>query len=654
MNDWIDIPVVEAMEYFGGVLATASKWAARYAGLIGLIGLLWSAFKLVNSRITIKDLWWDTIFKWVGFLLLMSLYPAITTGFSKIANEVGMKAGAGESAIITSLKSLRQNLSEDLKSQEKWAQELQVELVSRFEDLDLSEVKFENSNSYSDYMNSLSNEISMTKFNSSRDKKRAQELVDEYRTKSKHKVLFSATTLKALNSILIEKEMDGSDGENLTNSYTKLDIWLKDANGDDSYYLSPSAILRVSLLNAQVMWEKENTRFYVREEEIDEDPELNKFQKMGNKALLGLSHIWEMIMCFFCCLVIIISTIFCIIQYTMTILEYTIVVGIGALFIPLILFDGTKDIPKKFIPVFTAFMVKMIVITICIMFVFYLFIENTVSMIGDDSGMNLTIVAEVFFNAIIAYMLTSNAPKIAQTILTGQPQLSMGEFVAATGAAGMTAAGMAKAGVKGTRTAVDSGITTAGNINRGVKEMNTARKEAGLETGKMALKNGFTNSQARNMANKAAFNAGIKGLADGMIARPTKDLVNKMKEKGNNFLHGNTSFSTLNKVVGKGTWNGNGSNGGGGVGSGQNPHEKPHDFMNGSYKDENGKRTNLTTKEFINEKGKEGQIAGENIGFNSAVKAEEKALAKKNSQAQAKKAESLPENLSGEERAIKK
>ena len=47
---WIDVPVVQAIEYFSGVMATFYKWGSHYAVAIGTIGLCWSAFKLANSR----------------------------------------------------------------------------------------------------------------------------------------------------------------------------------------------------------------------------------------------------------------------------------------------------------------------------------------------------------------------------------------------------------------------------------------------------------------------------------------------------------------------------------------------------------------------------------------------------------------------------
>ena len=58
ITGWIDIPVVQAIEYFSGVLSTFYKWGTHYALAIGTIGLCWSAFKLINSRFSVRDFWW--------------------------------------------------------------------------------------------------------------------------------------------------------------------------------------------------------------------------------------------------------------------------------------------------------------------------------------------------------------------------------------------------------------------------------------------------------------------------------------------------------------------------------------------------------------------------------------------------------------------
>ena len=133
----------------------------------------------------------------------------------------------------------------------------------------------------------------------------------------------------------------------------------------------PSAILRVSILGCQIMWEKNQIAYALDLDEIDEE-NINFMKKGFNKMSATMAHVPTMIMTMLCCVVLIACCIFALIQYVMTILEYTIVMGIGAFFIPFILFDGTKDLPKKLVPVFTGFFIKMIVMTICLFFVFYL------------------------------------------------------------------------------------------------------------------------------------------------------------------------------------------------------------------------------------------------------------------------------------------
>lgn len=70
-------------------------------------------------------------------------------------------------------------------------------------------------------------------------------------------------------------------------------------------------------------------------------------------------------------------------------------------------------------------------------FVFYLFIQETVDIMTDNGGMNWVSFVTVVFTCVIGFVLTQNAPKIAQTLMTGQPQLSMGELVTAAGSLAM-------------------------------------------------------------------------------------------------------------------------------------------------------------------------------------------------------------------------
>ncbi len=637
VTGWIDIPVIQAIEYFSGVLSTFYKWGSHYALAIGTIGLCWAAFKLINSRFSVRDFWWDTFYKWLLFILFMSIYPLVTMGISAVGNRVGIQAGKGKQAIIDSLTSMKQSIEQDLAVQEKWADELEVELNSNFENFTF-ETSFGNSENYNSYIDSLTAEIGAAKFNSKSEKKKALELVNEYREKNKVHSLFGARTLQAIKDILVEKRPDGTNGDVLTSSYIDLDIWLKNADGSDSYYLSPSAILRVSILGCQIMWEKNQIAYALDLDEIDEE-NINFMKKGFNKMTATIAHVPTMIMTMPCCIVLIACCIFALIQYVMTILEYTIVMGIGAFFIPFILFDGTKDLPKKFVPVFTGFFIKMIVMTICLFFVFYLFIQETVDIMAENGGMNWVSFSTICFTSLIALVLTQNAPKIAMTLLTGQPQLSMGEFVQAVGSAVVGGKLLAKEASATAHATKEGAINIAqGYVDTrgGFSKVRAAGKAASQSTKEL----GGTDSQARSAAVK------------GMFATVGGDLKDKFKNAGNNFLHG-----------GNGGKRGMASSGGGMSGnqahqrSGQNTSRElgkddsrtlnqtsnPH-FQNATKFDSATQSSvNMTRKEFYDEKRQQGA----NIGNSTALKVMEKAEKK---QQQQKKDFALPENLTGNER----
>lgn len=619
---WIDVPVVQAIEYFSGVMATFYKWGSRYAVAIGTIGLCWSAFKLANSRFTVKDFWWDTLYKWLLFILFMSVYPALTMGMSALGNRLGIDAGHGKQAIIDSLTSMKRALEYDEEIGKQLESELNKELAqitAKTESITF-ETDFGDSNTYDEFIDKYYDEINTATFNSKSVKKQALEKINEYREKNKYHSLFSKRTLQAIKDILVEKLPDGTDGDNLLPEYVDLNIWLKDAMGNDSYYLSPAAIMRVAVLGCQIMWEKNQIAYAINMDEIDEE-DVNFMKKGFNKVTSTFAHIPTMIMTMFCCLVLVFSAIFACIQYLMTILEFTIVVGIGAFFIPFILFDGTKEMPKKLIPVFTGFLIKTIVITICMFFVFYILIQETVEIMSDNGGMNWVTFVTIVFTCIIGFVLTQNAPKIAQTLMTGQPQLSLGELVTAAGTLAMgTIKGARAAGhvaKEGTRKAAQTVVNTHG----AAAKMNSARKAASSAAKDL----GGTVTQQRM--------AGAKG----MFAAASTDLKDKVRSSGNNFLHGGKKA-------------GPGGPGMGGVGSGTQAHQRsgqntsrelgPEDSRtlnntsNPTFKGATRfdaatqSNVNMTRKEFYDEKRSQGQNIGNNVALDLMTAAEKKQQAK--------------------------
>lgn len=435
MNDWIDLPIINAIDYFQGILTWFLNFARTYGSFFGLIGLVWTSIRLINSRIDMRSAWWDTLSKWFIFLLLINFYYAGTNLISKVSNEIGLNAGNGKSTIINNFTSLKNRIEAETKLQEKWAKGL-TDLVNTELGINLDYI--EQNEDIGDYVWKLSDsdEFNNYKFSSNKQKKEFQKKLESYMKTfpDSENAIWSAQTLEALNSVLIMTSADGSAQTDYTDAYVadkpELNIWLKDSEGKATCYFSSSAIFRIGILTSQIIWEKALMDITPT---VNDDGE-TEYQIKKNKKF-SIKKIGTYIMAGICCVCIVVSVAFALIQYVMCILEFAIVQGIGAGFIPFYLFDGTKDIPKKLVPVFTGFAIKILVMVICLMFVINMYLVFAAEQISPTSGnMGWPAFGECIFICLLSFILTSNAPKIAMTLLTGQPQLSMGEFVQAAGA----------------------------------------------------------------------------------------------------------------------------------------------------------------------------------------------------------------------------
>ncbi len=435
---WLDLPIIEALSYFSGVLGWFLSFARKYGSVIGAIGLTWTAFRLVNARIGVKEMLWDTIYKWLIYILLINCYVPLTNGIMLIANQVGERAGGGAKVIADNFGNLAKRIKEDLNSNSLESGEMVVQMTPLKSDSD--------------------DEIGLGGYGfsaeSARDKMNAAESKARDRRSDGKQSMWGARTLAAIEKVLGATDKDGKPTTDYTNAYFSLSLYLKDKKGNDTPFIAPSQLMNIGMITAQIIFEK--CKQSVSVETGDEDEaELkneegkskfkfrNPFAAVGDSIGAAIELLVNIAIGFFCGVCIVLSVAFATIQYTMTLLEFAIIQGIGAFFIPFYLFDGTKDLPKKLVPVFTGFLIKIIVITICLNFIMYMWLDFAFQQLNPGGGgTNFVLITNVLFTTVLSFMLTSNAPKIAMTLLTGQPQLSMGEFMAAVGTAVGTAAAM--------------------------------------------------------------------------------------------------------------------------------------------------------------------------------------------------------------------
>ena len=220
------------------------------------------------------------------------------------------------------------------------------------------------------------------------------------------------------------------------------------------------------------------------------------------------------------------------IQYVMCIIEFVICITFGIVLIPCLLFDGLKDMAMKLIPSLLSQTVKLAMITICMFFCCYTYLDITKTIIADKSAFNIWMACYVVFTILLTFALCSNAPKLATALLTGQPQMSMGEFVqsaAAIAGGAKVASSVAKSATgnaaRFTANRLGDAAAMAGGLVRGAENAQSHAKSTGGKAALGAL-GGIggavgelgkrTGSRIAGGMQKAATTWGNKGGAGGM------------------------------------------------------------------------------------------------------------------------------------------
>ncbi len=477
--------------------------AIQLGVILALVGIIWQCLQMVFGTLEQRKFLVNTITKWFLFLFCLTFYPAVSRGLRVFAVEMGQYVSGG------SIKEITDEFGAYLDVLEKSLKTEQSDLSVTIENLSskVGESSFdENGNQpgvvRNSYFGSFGDDYYLMETELYSAQKKKQELDSIIASIDTDNPKGAARTINSLHSILI------IDDTNITNKY-KLDLAMKDASGNDTGFLSPNAMLRMSVIGAQIMWENtwQNDILGQWEKNAEDNWILKK-----NITDFPFDRIFDMILCFICEILEVVITCIELIQYVMCIIEFVICITFGIVLIPCLLFDGLKDMAMKLIPSLLAQTVKLSMITICMFFCCYTFLDITKTIIADTNFFNIWMFCYVVFTILLTFALCSNAPKLASALLTGQPQMSMGEFVQTAGAI----AGGAVAAVGATRAAVGMGSRFAANRLGDVAAM------AGGAVG------GAENAQshAKSLGGKAGLGAlGGVGGAIGALGKRTGNRI---------------------------------------------------------------------------------------------------------------------------------
>lgn len=398
----LDIVVFKVVNYFAATFTTWAKIACKMGAILAVVGIAWTGIQIATSTMEVRKGLIGIVTRFCLFFLAMTFYPAFTNGLQQFA------VGAAQHTGVVNLQDLKSNLT-------AFYNNLADMCKSDLEDL--NELY-----GYLEQLNEADEDVlSFEKYNF--------QTVLVYRDDVESNIANyeSSTNIRLLltmKQVFCYEDESGELNEIISDYYTfNMDnMLLKDSEGNETGYISPEALYKINLMAADIMWAKQS---------ISSDGK-SWLTEIGEKFTVGF---WiDLLLTGFTCLIIIITSIASLIQYIMAIIEYSITSSLAVILVPCLLFDGVKDMASKILPSLFSQAMKLCLCTLAVYYCAFSYINMAIENFNGFK-MSLDIFGQVVFTCLLNFCVCANAPKIAVTLMTGQPQLSMGEVVQAFGAA---------------------------------------------------------------------------------------------------------------------------------------------------------------------------------------------------------------------------
>ena len=505
----MDIPLLDGMAYFINMTGTFFHIVTTLAMLIFLITILWNAFRLWIGTQTVRKACVDIIVKSLLFTAVFVTYSAIRIGVIDTAMKIGSRAGGGADLLSIQFSNLTDHLEEKItvstsaikKLIENGAREgaklnkTDVDKLAKKAGMTDEQMdKFVKEHGYEVTQNQsaaqafkkglifggtgaticaivagVKNVTNYNKMYSNMSKAEKDAINQDI---ANGEVANAQRLISAMAEVLVEnpawqEEVKKGGSPSIKTSVSKylyspfISVDPKDANAQkiknkawaktgvkESVLVSPGQMIKTGVLIANILKiygtsEYDNNIGIVKKKQI-----FPTWNEVFDFILLTVLTI-----CLVC------SCIFCVIQYIMCIFEYFITTSLGVIFIPFILWDGTKSFAAKLVTLFSAYFIKIVVMLICLFWTYAAYINMGMMVLSSSEPLSLLNFAYCLFVIILGYVCTQNAPQIAVTMLNGSPQLSMGEFLHAAGTIAAKAALAGKAASAVARPAAVGAVT---------------------------------------------------------------------------------------------------------------------------------------------------------------------------------------------------
>ena len=567
----MDIPLLDGMSYFISTIGTFGDIAGVLAIALFMATLIWNAFRLWFGTQQVRKAAVDIMLKCLLFTAVFVSYRGIQVGVIDLAMKIGSYAGGGAAEVASRFTDLKDEMEAKLKIAQDTMETVfqkageagvalsETDVTNLAKGVGLSEqevneraakygVKITDSASTAagktvTRLSSTSltgeavggavfGEMIATGISNKIQYRKMQKLLQDAEGQKLQKMIKNGEGTDILNllaglaEVLYENpdwaESSGNIESNVdkyiyspfittTDQLKESDKWTVEkwskTGVNEGELVSPAALIKTCVLLANIiMATEENTT--------------NEKGVTTKKHFIPTwQEIGHFIMTIIMVLGIIFAGIFCCIQYCMCIFEYWIVTSLGVLFIPCILFDGTKTYASKLIQLYVAYFIKITIMLLCIFWTFSTYINCASNILTSARPVTMLNFAYVMFALILGFVVTQNAPQVAMTMLNGTPQLSMGEFMHAAGTAAAGAA-LAKKGAMAANKAAKKAAPVVQGANAGFAEGAAAAAGAWKGAGEAGAGFGTKFKMAAGAGIRqtaSAFDSGIKNHTSRLI-----------------------------------------------------------------------------------------------------------------------------------------
>lgn len=258
--------------------------------------------------------------------------------------------------------------------------------------------------------------------------------------------------------------------------------WLKTKDGNISFFISPSAIIKttslladsIALANSKGTSQGDG----ISTVETSFNPKGVWTHKGFVKCIYTLFYMFGTYLA--------LAIVLC--EYVITIIEFYLLRAVAALLIPLMFIDATKSFAQNLIRLLLSYFFKILLVVMITFFVLGMYIDSLNFNFANGNTNSVLTFMSLLSTLLMGIMMSLGAPKLANSVLNGNPSMGVGDIsriaqgaahAAHTAEHGIKTA--AKVGKEFTQGAAKGAVSGLATLNGASDAANRVRSAAELE-----------------------------------------------------------------------------------------------------------------------------------------------------------------------------